>query len=77
MTNKPLDIHDILDRPVEELAALSDEELTALLKPFFPAVRAAVLPEMKVTAKPTVTSQAVQTTLKEYHSLLTQLKNLQ
>ena len=77
MTNKSLDIHDILDRPAEELALLSDEELTTLLAPFFPTSRAAVLPEMKATGKPTVTAQATITTIREYQSLLRQLKQQQ
>lgn len=74
MTN--LNIHDILERPAEELADLSDEQLIELLKPFFPLSRTAVLPEMKAAKKPTVTAQAVKTTLQEYQSLLKQLKTL-
>ncbi len=42
-----MDIKEILARNPEELLALSDAELSALLAPFFPQVRQAVMPPEK------------------------------
>jgi hypothetical protein len=40
-------IKEILERPPEELLALSDAELRNLLEPFFPATRTPLLPQEK------------------------------
>jgi hypothetical protein len=42
-----MNIKDITDRNPEALLAMSDNELSALLAPFFPAVRQAVMPPEK------------------------------
>lgn len=42
-------INQLLELPVEEQAKLSDEQLTALLSPYFSAVRKVILPDDKPT----------------------------
>ena len=49
LTNSNMDIKEILARDPEALLAMSDAELQALLSPFFPAVRQAVMPPEKAT----------------------------
>lgn len=76
MTTPP-DINEILTRPAEELAKLSDAELCTLLEPFFPATQTAVLPEMKATRKKeTVSGQALKDMVREYTSLFAAAKAL-
>lgn len=43
-----MSIHDLLNKPVEELLALSPAQLKSLLEPFIPAARKPLLPEEKI-----------------------------